>query len=236
MSIVTHAMNLAYKGEPKPQGLIGYTLNREGAHAFGYPPQGAMYDYLLAADGLYLYAQRDEMLVSYPIASAQVRGLQPLGSLFDFDLPHVPENLVGRILQISRHYAESSLESLFWLRHSELNPYDNGWLLEEPAQDRWPASCRPHEGQEDLYDRVIIEIHSHHSMPARFSGTDDKDETGFRLYGVIGNLPERPEIRMRVGVYGAGFWEIPASWALELPAGLSDCNPDPEQEEEGEEL
>jgi hypothetical protein len=29
-------------------------------------------------------------------------------------------------------------------------------------------------------------------------------------------------------VYGY-FWEIPATWALELPAGLADCN-----EEEGE--
>jgi hypothetical protein len=229
MSIVTHAINLAYESEPRPTGLIGYALNRDGA---GYwEPQGAMFDYLLTADGLYLAAQREEMVVAFPIAPTEVRGLEPGAPIFDFDLPHVPASLAGRILQISRRYAESSLETLFWLRHSELNPYDNGWLLEEPAQDRRPASCRPHDGQEDLYDRVIIEIHSHHSMPARFSRTDDADETGFRIYGVIGNLPERPEIRMRVGVYGAGFWEIPASWALQLPEGLTDCNPDPEEVE-----
>lgn len=231
MNLVSHVLNAAYESESQGAGLVGYVLNRESD--VYYEPRGAMFDYLLAGDGLYLVAQREEMTVAFPVARAEIRGLRPSGSLFDFDLPRVPASLVGRILQISRHYAEDSKESLFWLRHSELNPYDNGWLLEEPAQTRSAASCRPLEGQEELYERVIIEIHSHHSMPARFSGTDDKDETGFRLYGVIGNLPEEPEIRLRVGVYGY-FWEIPASWALELPNGLRDCNPDPEGEEEDE--
>lgn len=218
---------------PKPSGLIGYTLNGEKSDAFAFPPVGGMYDYVLAADGVYLHAERDELVVAFPIALAQVRGLEAAGPLFDFDLPHVPASLVGRILQISRHYAEDSKESLFWLWHSELNPYDNGWLLDEPAQERRPASCRPLEGQEEMYERVIVEIHSHpHHSPARFSPTDDKDETGFRLYGVIGNLSDEPAIRMRVGVYGAGFWEIPATWALELPEELADCNPDPELEDE----
>jgi hypothetical protein len=221
-------MNLAYKAEPKPQGLISYVVHREASDYSGQ--QGAMFDYVLGSNGLYLTAERDELVVAFPIARAEVRGLQPAGPLFDFDLPHVPAGLVGRILQISRHYAEGSLESLFWLRHSDLNPYDNGWLLEEPAQDRRAASCRPHDGQEDVYGRVIIEVHSHHSMPARFSPTDDADETGFRLYAVIGRLLEEPEIRLRVGCYGY-FWEIPASWALELPEGLSDCVSDPEEVE-----
>jgi hypothetical protein len=229
MSIVTHAMNLAYESAPKPAGLIGYVVHREASDYSGQ--QGAMFDYVLGSNGLYLAAEREEMVVAFPIAPAEVRGLQPAGPLFDFGLPYVPESMVGRILQISRHYAESGLECLFWLRHSELNPYDNGWLLEEPAQDRRPASCRPHDGQEDLYEKIIIEIHSHHGMPGRPSRTDDADERGFRLYGVIGNIPEAPEINMRVGVYGAGFWNIPASWALELPEGLRDLNPDPDEVE-----
>jgi len=184
-----------------------------------------MFDYTLASDGLYINARREDLEVCFPIALAEVRGLGELFETFAFNLPHVPENLVEQILQISLEYAQDSKESLFWLRHSPLNPYDDGWLLEQPAQTRSAASCRPHDGQEDLYDRVIIEIHSHHGMRPEFSRTDDADERGFRLYGVIGNLPEAPEIRLRVGVYGY-FWEIPAAWALELPDGLADCNPD----------
>jgi len=36
-----------------------------------------------------------------------------------------------------------------------------------------------------------------------FSGTDDQDEQGLRLYMVVGRLDTlMPEIEMRVGVYG----------------------------------
>mgnify|MGYP000858271742 CR=1 FL=1 len=61
------------------------------------------------------------------------------------------------------------------------------------------------------------------TLAAKFSGTDDADEVGFRLYAVIGRLPDKSEIRLRVGVYGQ-FWEVPASWVMELPEGLRDCN------------
>jgi hypothetical protein len=36
-------------------------------------------------------------------------------------------------------------------------------------------------------------------MKAFFSGTDDADEQGFRLYGVLGSIFERPTFMLRVG-------------------------------------
>ena len=50
---------------------------------------------------------------------------------------------------------------------------------------------------------VVAEFHSHGKGRAFFSKTDDKDEQGFRIYGVVGRLdtPER-ELSLRVGVYG----------------------------------
>ncbi len=40
-------------------------------------------------------------------------------------------------------------------------------------------------------------------MRAFWSNTDDQDEKGFRIYGVIGELDsDNPEIRLRVGIYG----------------------------------
>jgi len=229
MGIVTHAFNLAYEADPPSAGagLVGYVLNRNDA--IDYPPQGAMFDYILAADGLYLHAQREEIVACFPIAPAEVRGLQPGAPIFDFPLPDVPASLVREILRISMNYAADSKETLFWLEWNDLNPYDGGWLLHEPAQNRTGRSCRPDDGQDELYQRAIIEIHSHHGMSPRFSPTDDADERGFRLYGVIGNLPEDPAIRMRVGVYGY-FDEIPASWVMELPAELRDCNEIEEEE------
>ena len=223
MGIVTHALNLAYESEAQSPGLVNYVLNHE-RRAYDTPQRrGAMFDYVLAADGLYLHAKREELEVCFQVAPAEIRGVAESFETFAFGLPKVPTNLVEEILYISTSYAQDSKERLFWLEHSKLNPYDGGWLICHPLQRSSAASCRPIEGQDEAHRRAIIEIHSHHSMPARFSGMDDRDETGFRLYGVIGQLPEESEIRLRVGCYGY-FWEIPASWALELPAGLRDCN------------
>ena len=50
---------------------------------------------------------------------------------------------------------------------------------------------------------MVAEFHSHGSARAFFSATDDRDEQGFRIYGVVGRLDTlRPELRLRVGVYG----------------------------------
>ena len=50
---------------------------------------------------------------------------------------------------------------------------------------------------------VVAEFHSHGSARSFFSATDDRDEQGFRIYGVVGRLdtPE-PDLSLRVGVYG----------------------------------
>jgi len=46
---------------------------------------------------------------------------------------------------------------------------------------------------------AIVEVHSHHAMRAYFSATDARDETGRRVYGVLGRLAgPHPEIALRV--------------------------------------
>ena len=50
---------------------------------------------------------------------------------------------------------------------------------------------------------VVAEFHSHGTSRAFFSATDDRDEQGFRIYGVAGRLDTPlPELSLRVGVYG----------------------------------
>ncbi len=201
------------------QPLVGHTFHLPGR--VEHRPVGGMFDYVLAADGLYLHAERTGIKVRFPIAFCNVRGMGEIEPIFEFNYPTVPEGLVEVMLSKSIEYGEKGLETLFWLAWSPVYPWNNGWELIEPEQMRMPASCRPAEGTEAEYERAIIEIHSHHKMRARFSSRDDADEQGFRLYGVIGNLDETPEIRMRVGVYG-NFWEISASSVLELPENLVD--------------
>jgi hypothetical protein len=70
--------------------------------------------------------------------------------------------------------------------------------------------------------RALIDLHSHATLEPFFSPTDNKDEQGFRIFAVIGKVNEKPEIRVRVGVYG-NYWKIPADMVFELPGEIRDA-------------
>jgi PRTRC genetic system protein A len=194
--------------------LIGHVFAEQGEPA----PVGQLYDFIMAANGVFVRAARAEFEVCNLIGRCEVRGLSRLDERFDFNLPRVPEDLVAAMLEEAAEEGRRGLEVLFHLL------FEAGeWALWTPTQEQSHARCKATEdGDGSTHQRAVIEVHSHHSMPARFSGTDDADETGFRLYAVVGNLFERPEITLRVGVYGY-MKEMPARRVFEMPAGLRDC-------------
>ena len=80
-----------------------------------------------------------------------------------------------------------------------------GWMLAAPGTERFFAvrwdgdSYRlvvpPQEGTASslAYQPpagVVAEFHSHGHHRAFFSATDDRDEQGFRIYGVVGRLDD----------------------------------------------
>ena len=81
---------------------------------------------------------------------------------------------------------------------------------------------------------ALLQIHSHGAYPAYFSATDDADEQGFGLYGVVGRLgSERPEVALRVGVYGY-FLPVPLEAVFEGDRGrFRDVHFDPAAEVDG---
>jgi PRTRC genetic system protein A len=179
----------------------------------------ALYEYVLAADGVYVRGSRPGLEVMFQIGKCEVRGLAHVEAVFKWRLPIVSEEIVRAIWLHSEQAAEQGLEKLFHLCWD-----GETFRLEIPDQTQTSASCRPLDsGPESSHARALIEIHSHHEMPAFFSGTDNKDEQGFRIYGVIGRVFSAPELRARVGCHGY-FWEIPARWVMEMPQGLKDCN------------
>lgn len=209
------ALTAVVNYDTQPTGLIGFHVMRSPLS-----PQriGALFDYVLASDGVYIHAVRPELEVCFKIESFSFRGVEQVTPLFDFRLPRIPESFVASMIRDANVWAEQGLETLFHLCWSDLAPMDDGWVGYEPEQHRSAGSCKP-VADGGSHERAIVEIHSHHSMWAKFSETDDKDETGFRLYAVIGGLPDAPEIRVRVGVYGY-FWEIPAKFVMDLPEGV----------------
>ena len=69
-------------------------------------------------------------------------------------------------------------------------------VVPEQAGTTVPLTYEPPAG-------VVAEFHSHGNGRAFFSGTDDRDEQGFRIYGVVWRTGDpKPELSLRVGVYG----------------------------------
>lgn len=56
--------------------------------------------------------------------------------------------------------------------------------------------------------RLLVDVHSHHEMAAYWSATDNRDDTGLSISAVIGRIYTRPEIALRLNVYGH-HWRIP---------------------------
>lgn len=217
---VAAMMNLSWgacltPSNPRSTGMIDYKIAQ-----YSSPPEctGGLFDYVFAGNGVYVHANRPELEVCFRIQQATVRGLPSLLPVFDFRLPRIPESFVRSMIRDANVWAEQGKETLFHLCWSGLALMDDGWVGYEPEQTRTLTGCTPAQNC-GSHDRAIVEAHSHHSMAAKFSPQDDADETGFRLYAVIGRLPDAPEIRVRVGVYGY-FWEIPAKFVMDVPEGV----------------
>jgi PRTRC genetic system protein A len=174
--------------------LVEYLVARDGPP----PRRGLAYDYLLAGDGLYVATNNPHLAVRVPVARATVRGLPSLHPCFALRRGRLSQGLWGQIVAAARARPEREL-----LLAVSAEP--SGYQLLRPAQvaGRLRVVYRP------LAD-VLLEIHSHGAYPACFSRTDDADEQGFGLYGVIGRLgTERSEVALRVGVYG---YFLPVPW------------------------
>jgi PRTRC genetic system protein A len=136
-------------------------------------------------------------------------GLHPLENTLRLDNGRVDRETVRHILL--RCYFELPNEALFYL-----TPCQQAWSLRIPEQIQSPGGVRPADPFNMMARDALIEVHSHNSMPAYFSGTDNHDETGFRIYAVIGRIDShRPEIRVRIGVYG-NFIPVPAGLVFDL--------------------
>lgn len=174
-----------------------------------------LYGYVMAGDGVYVAAEKPHLSALIKIGECEVRGLPCLeGSEFSWSLPKVSTHIVKRIYTQSllARDGNSPIEILFHLVYE-----CDDWVLYTPGQTQGVNFCRPLDDcPGSTYDRSQIEIHSHHAMKAQFSSIDNADETNFKIYAVLGNIFEKPTIKVRIGLYGY-FADIPADAIFELP-------------------
>jgi PRTRC genetic system protein A len=165
------------------------------------PPNDARgYQFILADAGVYLRAENRFFDVLLPIARCSIRGLAPLQPHFRLKVPRLPGRLTAAVLADARRARRRDgqlKEALYHFKHDGARV-----RVLKPAQRATAAGV---VGVESNPVDVILDLHSHGNLNAFWSGTDDGDEQGFRVYGVIGRLDTKPEVRLRLGVYGYWF-------------------------------
>lgn len=166
---------------------IGYLLNtKEGPE--GEP--GLFYDYILAGNGLFVRARSPLLEATVLITPAPVRGLSPLEEKVELPQGKIPRRIYDLALPIL--CADPQRERFLAIT------WEGEYCLIMPPQEGSAGGV-----EYERLSNTVLDIHSHGTMHAFFSGTDDRDEQGLRLYMVVGRLDTLlPDVEMRVGVYG----------------------------------
>lgn len=163
------------------------------------PPIAAMgYEYVLAGNGLFVRAEDSRMEACIPIAEVGLHGLAEIEPYARLKVDRVPSSFLHSILASAmRHMPAEAMYQLRWSGEQH-HAVQRTWQCLMPTQTVSSVSITF-----DDYADSVIDLHSHNSMAAFFSDIDDRDESGFRFYAVIGKLgTSKPEIKVRAGIYG----------------------------------
>ena len=167
---------------------MGYLVN----HSAGLSgSQGVGYDYVVGSGGLYVQSESAHLTARVLVAPAQVRGLAPVSEKLELAHGPIPAHVFE--LGLDWMVAAPDTERFFAVRWD-----GDAYRLVVPPQEGTGSSLsyQPPTG-------VVAEFHSHGTHRAFFSATDDGDEQGFRVYGVVGRLgTPAPELTLRLGIYG----------------------------------
>jgi hypothetical protein len=159
------------------------------------------------------------------VVRASVRGLTPLYPTVTLRAGPLPQTFWEQIVAVAAVRPER--EVLLAVRAGP-----SGYQLIRPTQIAGALRVvyRPTAD-------ALLQIHSHGAYPACFSATDDADEQGLGLYGVVGGLlSERPQVALRVGVYGY-FWPVPWEAVFEGDRGrCRDVHFDPPEGTDGDDV
>lgn len=152
-------------------------------------PNPPGYQYIMAGNGVFIQADNPLRRVLVPISRKTIKGLPPLMAR-PIALKH--PRLNGRALLTIIEHARQRLDvEVVYHVTSEMR-------IKAIATGTKSAVKFENLPDED----VILEVHSHNTMAAYFSSTDNRYEQHFRFYAVVGNLAERPQVAFRLGVYG----------------------------------
>ena len=121
---------------------------------------------------------------------------------FQMSLPKIPMHILMFIINFFEKLSDRfELEALVHILYDTVH---HKYAIRVPQQELTHTSV--HSVMEEDYPEHLIhvmDIHSHNTMPAKFSSIDNEDEKATRLYAVIGRLDKVfPDITVRASCAG----------------------------------
>ena len=193
---------------PPYKGLFGSMNQAEQS--------GKAIAYIPAQDGK-VYEMRRNEIGTFVAPSLHIAELEDIRAGFQMSLPRLPAALLTQIIAFFRRVCVDygrdveALVNVLWDREK------GEYVLHVPPQRIDKASVETDLSAQPNPERYlhVMDVHSHNTMAACFSRTDDLDEQATRLYMVIGRLDRYyPDIRCRFAC-GGRHVEIPAEQVCE---------------------
>ena len=174
--------------------IAGYLIHDTLGNFSGV--RGSHYNYITAANGLFIQAENEHLKATVRIARAKVRGLAALEPRIILQHGKIPAPIFAdSIRQMGLTLSRELYLAVVW---------ENGaYGLRVPDQEA--------SGSHVTYQKLpntVLDLNSHPTFSGKFSSIDNRDEVGVQLYVVIGHVDKLiPEYTFRVGVYGH-FYEM----------------------------
>lgn len=181
-----------------------------------------MYEYLMAADGVFIRAKRREFTACLPLCEKKINGLPEVKNGIVWHKPKISCLLWQHILDHARENSGDAADFredvyvVYW------NENAGDWSWKPISRERSLAATLAEDRLAE-YGKACIELHTHPPSAIHFSTADDRDERGkFRIFGILIDVhSETPKIRFRCGIYDF-FAPIPATYVSEMPDALID--------------
>lgn len=168
-----------------------------------------------------VYDLRRTDVGEFVTGTAKVGGLDEIRPRFTPALPPIPHAIFEQVVSLFRLFMFQNKEvgPCEALAHIYWDKAEGLYFVSVPKQVVSKARVDAVLDDEALFDadRFIhyADIHSHNTMEAKFSATDDRDERANRVYIVVGRLDRYyPEISVRV-CNGGNFLPIRPETVLE---------------------
>jgi PRTRC genetic system protein A len=139
-----------------------------------------------------------------------IHELDDIEAGFKLAIPKIPGQYLEQIISFFRDYCDKYETEV--LMHIYMDTHTNRYILECPYQvvNKHLVNNSNYDPLDPKRYKKIMDLHSHNTMEAYFSPTDNADEVNPILFGVIGRLDREPTMVYRVGVNGY-FIELPVT-------------------------